>query len=202
MSDFVVERIDRRPEEQGDKQNLQNFTFQNGADQIMRNYVDDKFNRGKFLTFGFGDVNRSELRRVTAKKIHATPYDKITETIIRHNEQPINFRPILPVPLPVLMSVTPLTMLKKITGAISKFSALRNIVCVGMMIFSLTNKIVSGDKISFMRTPQTIPPTTQAKIKNFSALLLPRTLIVTTLRFCLYRQFKISRCALRIIMLK
>ena len=62
------------------------------------------------------------------KKIHATAYEKHTEIVIRLNEQQINFKPILPVPVLVLMPVMPLTMLKKITGVISKFSAFRNIV--------------------------------------------------------------------------
>ena len=62
------------------------------------------------------------------KEIHATAYEKHTETNIRLNEQQINFKPILLVPVPVLMPDKPLTMLKKITGAIIKFKALRNIV--------------------------------------------------------------------------
>ena len=70
------------------------------------------------------------------------------------------------------------------------------------MKVSLTNKIVSGDSVSFMKTPQTIPPTIQVIVKKFAALLLLQTSIVTILRFCLRHQFKISRCALRIIMLK
>lgn len=64
------------------------------------------------------------------KKIHAMTHEISKEIIVKVVEQPINFKPILPTPIE-LMPIMPFKILKKITGEMSKLSALRNIFVDG-----------------------------------------------------------------------